>query len=123
MFNWFMKQKGIINGFTGAMWTGLTTLELAKAIECAAVERPAGLINMVPEGNISNYDLLSLLKKNVGKHDVEIIQSDKLNLDKTLVRTNLEFSFKASSYEKQISEMAEWINLHSDLYPHYNLKD
>ena len=27
LFNWFMKQKGTINGFTGAIWTGVNISE------------------------------------------------------------------------------------------------
>ena len=33
LFNWFMKQEGQIYGFTKAIWTGVTTLTLAKAME------------------------------------------------------------------------------------------
>jgi dTDP-4-dehydrorhamnose reductase len=33
LFNWFMKQNSEVNGYTGALWTGVTTLTLAKAME------------------------------------------------------------------------------------------
>src|SRR5699024_5151046 len=32
LFNWFMKQNGYIKGFNKAIWTGVTTLTLAKAM-------------------------------------------------------------------------------------------
>src|SRR5574344_773599 len=32
LFNWFMKQNGAVGGYTGAIWTGVTTLTLAKAM-------------------------------------------------------------------------------------------
>ena len=35
-----MKQEGQINGFTKAIWTGVTTLTLAKAMEQALKENP-----------------------------------------------------------------------------------
>ena len=47
LFNWFMKQSGTINGYKKAMWTGLTTLQLAKAMEAAAIQKATGLYNMV----------------------------------------------------------------------------
>lgn len=47
LFNWFMKQKGTIQGFSGAIWTGVTTLTLAKAIEQAIKENLTGLYNLV----------------------------------------------------------------------------
>ena len=33
LFNWFMNQSGVIEGFTKAIWSGVTTIELAKAIK------------------------------------------------------------------------------------------
>lgn len=61
LLNWFMKQNTEIKGYKNVMWTGLTTLQLAKVIEAAAVQRAAGLYNMVYSQPISKYDLLLLL--------------------------------------------------------------
>jgi len=119
LFNWFMKQRGPIKGFTGAIWTGLTTLELAKAMETAAKEDVSGLVNMVPEKSIAKYDLLQLFNRYFRGGAVEIEPCDEFQLDKTLVRTNFTCSFKPKSYEKQIAEMADWVADHAELYPHY----
>lgn len=121
LLNWFMTQKGPIGGYTHAMWTGLTTLELAKAMESAAREEALGLVNMVPEGNISKYELLSLFNKELRNNSVEIYKDDSVNLDKTLIRTNFSLTFRPSSYPKQIADLARWIKDHKQLYPHYML--
>jgi len=42
LLNWFMKQDESIKGYTNAMWTGITTLELAKIMEKAAFENTVG---------------------------------------------------------------------------------
>ena len=63
LLNWFMQQKGPINGFTGAIWTGQTTLQLAKTIEQAAKCRAYGLYNAVPDESINKYELLLLFNK------------------------------------------------------------
>ena len=47
LFNWFMKQKGTIYGYTEAIWTGVTTLTLAKAMERVGSEGLCGLYNLV----------------------------------------------------------------------------
>ena len=60
LLNWFMSQTNEIYGYTNAMWTGLTTLQLAKEMETAAENRVHGLFNMVPDHSISKYDLLQL---------------------------------------------------------------
>ena len=38
LFHWFMNQHGEINGFKTAIWGGVTTLELAKAIDSAIMQ-------------------------------------------------------------------------------------
>lgn len=121
LFNWFMKQEGPIKGFTEAMWTGMTTLELAKAMEAAAMAGSVGLVNMVPPGNISKYELLELFNLHFKKGRVEIVPTDSVRLDKTLVRTNFDCPFMPASYSQQIEEMAAWTRAHADLYPHYEI--
>lgn len=121
LLNWFMMQEGPVGGYTRAIWTGLTTLELAKAMESAASEQAAGLVNMVPESNISKFDLLRLFNKELRGEKIAIKEDPTIALDKTLVRTNYDLSFCPSSYPCQIKEMAEWIRSHIELYPHYRL--
>lgn len=121
LLNWFMKQSGPLKGWTHAMWTGLTTLELAKAMERAAFEDVHGLVNMVPKGNVSKYDLLCLFSEHLCGGIIEVQPSDSVELDKTLIRTNFDCSFRPAPYETQVAEMAEWIRSHRELYPHYRL--
>lgn len=121
LLNWFMAQEGSVDGFTHAIWTGLTTLELAKAMESAAYEHAFGLVNMVPEGNISKYELLLLFNEFFRAGSIEVTKNPSFVLDKTLVRTNFDLSFRPAAYVQQVREMAEWVHIHSDLYPHYML--
>ena len=58
LLNWFLQQSGEVNGFTKSMWTGQTTLQLAKTMEMAAKEKAHGLYNTVPDLSISKYNLL-----------------------------------------------------------------
>ena len=122
LFNWFMKQEGSIGGFTGAIWTGVTTLTLAKAMETALKENLTGLYNLVNNQSITKFDLCSLFNRYFRNGEVEINPDDKLQLDKSLRRKRYDFSFVVPSYEQQIKEMREWVDSHKDLYPHYNIK-
>ena len=119
LFNWFMKQEGQINGFTKAIWTGVTTLTLAKAMEQALKENLTGLYNLVNNETISKYELLKLFNKYMKDEQIEIVPSDNLSLDKSLINNRTDFSFKVPSYEAMVAEMKEWIDNHKDLYPHY----
>ncbi len=121
LFNWFMKQEGPINGFTKAMWTGQTTLQLAKTMEVAAREKAHGLYNTVPDTSISKFDLLGLFNKYMRDNKVVINPTDSFVADKSLVRTRFDFSYRIPDYETMVAEMAEFIKEHKNLYPHYSL--
>lgn len=121
LLNWFMQQQGEVLGYTGAMWTGQTTLQLAKTMEVAAKERAHGLYNTVPDRSISKCDLLGLFNKYIRKEKVTIIPVDKMAADKSLKRTRWDFDYKIPDYEQMVSELADWIITHKTLYPHYNL--
>lgn len=122
LFNWFMGQNGTVHGFKRALWTGMTTLELARAMEHVAIMGDTGLVNMVPPESISKYDLLGLFKKYFRGEDIVIVPDEGFVLDKTLVRTNFDSSFRPKPYEEQVADMTQWVRDHADLYPHYNLE-
>lgn len=122
LFNWFMKQKGPIGGFTGAIWTGVTTFTLAKAMEAALNQNLTGLYNLVNNESINKFDLCSLFNKYFRANEVGINPNDKLQLDKSLRRKREDFAFTVPTYEQQIKELREWVDTHRELYPHYNIK-
>ena len=121
LLNWFLKQNGPINGYTKAMWTGQTTLQLAKTMEQAALRRAHGLYNTVPDHSISKYELCKLFNKYLRNGKIEINPVEGVNADKSLKRTKFEFDYLIPDYEEMVKEMAEWIKKHKELYPHYNL--
>ncbi|QGQ48273.1 SDR family oxidoreductase [Metabacillus sediminilitoris] len=119
LFNWFMEQNGEINGFTKAIWTGVTTLTLAKAMEKAMENNLAGLYNLVNNDSITKYELLKLFNKYFKDNKLTINKSDKVSLDKSLINSRNDFDFVVPSYEEMIMEMKEWVVSHKELYPHY----
>lgn len=121
LLNWFMQQSGTIQGYERAMWTGLTTLQLAKAMEAAAKEKATGLYNMVNSASISKYNLLKLFNRYLRNEELTIIPSDALVADKSLIRTRFDFDFVIPDYETMVAEMADWIIKHKNMYAHYNL--
>ncbi|MEG1313468.1 MAG: SDR family oxidoreductase, partial [Bacilli bacterium] len=109
LFNWFMNQKGQIKGYSNVIWTGVTTLELAKAIEASFSQNIFGLHHLVNNEKISKYELLKLFKKYINKNDVEIIEYKDYSSNKSLIRTNYDFSYQIQSYEEMVEEMSRWI--------------
>lgn len=125
LLNWFMNnttgENPVVNGYTKAMWTGQCTYQLAKTMEAAAKERAHGLVNAVPDTDISKYELLKLFNKYFRGGRVQINAVEGVNADKSLKRTNWDFNYRIPDYEQMVAEMAEWIYKHKELYPHYNL--
>jgi len=119
LFNWFMKQSGTVNGYTKAIWTGVTTLALAKAMERAAAENLTGIYNLVNNESISKFDLLGLFNNYMRDGELSIKPSEAVNLNKSLVNNRTDFSFEVLNYERMVIEMKEWIYSHKELYPHY----
>lgn len=121
LLNWFMAQNAPINGFTNRMWTGLTTLELAKAMEYAAINRVHGLFNLVPDYPISKYGLVALFNKYFRGNSITITPIEGTPSDLSLKRTNFEMDYLIPDYETMVRELAEWVYAHKEMYPHYNL--
>lgn len=120
LFNWFMKQGSEVNGYTKAIWTGVTTLTLAKAMEKAVMDNLTGLYNLVNNDTISKYELLKLFNKYFKDNQLKIKKSDNVVSNKSLLNNRVDFNFIVPSYEDMIKEMKEWILNHKGLYPHYS---
>lgn len=121
LFHWFMKQEGPIFGYTEAMWTGVTTLTLAKAMEKAIEENLSGIYNLVNNEPISKYDLLQLFNKYFKKGNTIIYPKSDVKVNKSLVRTRNDFSFQVPSYDLMIKEMLDWVIENKGLYPEYKI--
>lgn len=116
-----MRQSEEIDGYTKAMWTGQTTLQLAKTMEAAARECAHGLYNMVPDRSISKHELLVLFNRYMRNEALRVHPVDGVNADKSLRRIRFEFSCRIPDYETMVAELAGWMRQHKDMYPHYNL--
>lgn len=114
LFQWFMNQEGTTSGFDKAIWSGVTTLELAKAIERAIEHNLTGLRHVVNGDKIDKYSLLQLFKKHFNK-DIEIVPNSDYVVNKSLVRTT-DFDFEVPSYDDMVKEMSQWVTSHADLY-------
>lgn len=118
LFHWFMNQHGEINGFKTAIWGGVTTLELAKAIDSAIVQNKSGLVQLSNGVGIAKYDLLQLFKKIWHKQDVEILPFDGNGVNKSIAKS-MRFDYEVPTYEQMLMEQYDWMNTHKDLYLQY----
>ncbi|MDA7025254.1 SDR family oxidoreductase [Bacillus sp. CLL-7-23] len=119
LFHWFMQQEKVTHGFRRVFWNGLTTLELAKAIEQLLDSKLSGLIHLTGNRFISKYELLLLLNK-IFARGIKIVPDDQFHSDKSILMTRDDVPYQPISYEQMLAELKEWIKKHSSLYP-YNL--
>ncbi len=76
LVEWYLAQKGEIKGFHKALYTGLTTIEMARIIEFVLQQCP-GLHGVwhVASRPISKYELLKMLADKLERKDITL-QSD-----------------------------------------------
>ncbi|MHA8087434.1 dTDP-4-dehydrorhamnose reductase family protein [Aquirufa sp. Wall-65K1] len=119
LLHWFLRNDAKeIKGYTQAYWGGVTTIQLAIAIEHAIEQPICGLIHLTNGTRISKYDLVNIFK-NVFDKDVLIKPDDNYKVDKSLaisLQTNL--LGRVPSYEKMVQEMKSWMQDNRDLYSH-----
>lgn len=121
LFNWFMAQSGAIEGYQKAVWNGVTTIELARAIDAALKQELTGLYHLIQPGSISKCSLLEIFKTVFHRGQVSICRVDGLQTDKSLINTRTDFDFQVKPYPEQVADMYEWIRRHKALYPHYSI--
>lgn len=117
LFKWFMSQEGKVGGYDKVLWTGVTTVWLARCMDVALENNLTGLQHCVNNETIDKYSLLVLFKKYFDK-DIEIDHNPEVVSEKTLVRTSESFDFDIPSYESMVSDMRDWVLDHPDVYEH-----
>jgi dTDP-4-dehydrorhamnose reductase len=120
LFHWFMTQQNTINGYTASIWSGVTTLELAKAVYWAIESDATGLYHITNGIPINKFELLSLCKKATGK-DITINAVEGRIVDKSLIDTRRERSYSYPSYSQMIEEMVEMMKKNHTLYKQYKI--
>ena len=122
LLNWFLLRNGETEGYTRAIWTGLTSLQLARVVERLACTDAAGIIHAVPGQTISKYGLLCLFNAQLRREPVEICPVDQMASDKSLLCTRTDVHLDIPGYSEMIRELAVWMREHRSLYPHYALR-
>ena len=120
LFHWFMNQTDEIYGFTDAYWSGVTTVELAKGIDAAIKQDLTGLYHFVNNSKISKYNLLNEINTVFKDGKTKIIPKSDYKVDKSLICTRTDFTYKVPTFKFMIEEMKEWMVMYSAFYAHYD---
>jgi dTDP-4-dehydrorhamnose reductase len=110
LIEWFLKQEGQIRGFTGAMYTGLSTVVLSQMVRDIVLPRTdlSGLYH-VASAPISKFDLLTLVAKIYGK-SIDIEPDDRVQVDRSLNGTRFreETGYVAPPWPLMIEAMHDY---------------
>ncbi len=108
LLEWFLHQDNQCNGFNKAIFSGLTTLELARVIKDRVIPNKnlSGLYNLAADP-ITKYDLLCLIAS-VYKKNITIIKSEDFIINRSLLSVKF---FKSTGYIAP-----KWINMIRDMY-------
>lgn len=117
LFHWFMHQSDAVNGFKTAIWGGVTTLELAKAIDYSIQNDCKGLIHLSNGEGISKYDLLSMFKE-IWNKNIQIIPFNGNGINKSIAKSN-RIDYLIPSYRKMLEEQKEWMDNNKGIYQFY----
>ena len=108
LLEWFLAQRAPIKGFRRAIFSGFTTIEMARIIEMLIVKFPhtSGLYH-VSSAPISKYDLLCLLRDKLG-HSVDIRPDYDFHCDRSLDsrRFRGRFGYEPPTWERMADELA-----------------
>jgi len=116
LFHWFMQQKGIIEGYTKMLWGGVTTLELAKAIDAAIDQNITGLIHITNNQAIAKFEMLALFKDIWNIDYITIKEVEGKVANKSLISKRNDFDFKVPSYSKMFEDLYLWMKEYTSLY-------
>ncbi len=113
LLEWFLSQKGEINGYRQAIWSGLGAPALARLLlEVALRPDLTGLWHVGGE-SIDKYHLLLKLKETFGKDDVEIKPVDEPMIDRSLdSRRFADTGLSVPSMAEMIAELAGGKHVH-----------
>jgi dTDP-4-dehydrorhamnose reductase len=120
LFEWFMCQTNEVHGYKNALWSGVTTLELSKAIRWAIINNVNGLYHITNNKVINKCDLLNLFKKYT-KKNIKIIPFENKRVDKSFVDTRCLIDYIIPSYDEMVASMIKEIRVNKSLYSRYNI--
>ena len=113
LVEWFLSQTGEINGFSNALYSGLTSQELSRVISNKIIGHTelSGLWH-IAASPISKYDLLVKLLEFLDWKDITVNKDETVRIDRTLDSTkfNSITGYEPPCWDYMLKELAQHIN-------------
>lgn len=109
LIEWFLAQSGEINGYSRAIYSGFTTLEMARIIESVLLDHKeiSGLWHVASDP-INKFELLSKLTAFMGRQDINLQPDSGFSCERSLnaSRFNEVTGYCPPSWDDMLSEQA-----------------
>lgn len=112
LVEWFLASRGAVRGYRKAIYSGLTTLEMARLVG-RLLERHGDLSGIwhVASAPIDKFSLLSRLARELGREDVRLEPVDEPLCDRSLCGDAFAAAtgYRAPGWDEMLRELAEEI--------------
>jgi dTDP-4-dehydrorhamnose reductase len=112
LIEWFLAQHGAIRGYTRAIYTGVTTAEMARVIEHILTREPDlhGVWQVASEP-INKHELLCRLSAILGRRDVTITPDPAFHCDRSLDGSDFakRTGYRVPDWNRMLEELAAQI--------------
>ena len=113
LVEWFLNQKNSIQGYKGAIYSGFSCTHLALLIENIIINHPGlnGVLNLASQP-ITKYDLLRNLRDRLDNFSIDIIEDDKIKIDRSLDSSSFveKTGIRIPQWEEMLDDLANEIN-------------
>lgn len=109
LLQWFLRQRGPVQGYRRVLWNGISTLELAQYISQWLDSSLGGIVHLARSEAISKYELLKLIQAVYQQEEVMIWPQDTPISDKTLLLTRQDVLVELPSYSVMLKRLEEGI--------------
>ena len=112
LIEWFLSQEGEVKGFTKAIFSGLTTLEICRVVEKILVQPQLSGLYQVSAESVSKYSLLKTLCEKLGKN-IRIVPDGGFICDRSLCSEKFksDAGWVSPSWDRMLTELAAQIKL------------
>ena len=108
LFCWVLSNASkTIEGFDKSVWSGLSTLELSKAISYCIKNNLKGLLH-IHSKPITKYNLIELINQEFGL-DIIVKKVNGKYSNKSLTSIRKDFNFVVKSHKEMLSDLKEFI--------------
>jgi len=108
LVEWILAQEGTVKGYRKAIFSGFTTIEMARVIERLLLHHPhaSGLYH-VSSAPISKLELLTKIKEKL-ELPVQIVPDESLSVDRSLDSSGFrkEFGYMPPAWDDMLDELA-----------------